>query len=1029
MKEQEQKNLNTQEPKQQNQDKVKTQNPKNKVIVWSSIGATAAALSSVVSITTVFSNQRKVSFLDKVLQSIKIDVKDKENKTREDIKTIGDFIASGLNTKLYELIVETEEDQVNKQPLDKDKPYTTFRTKFAIRNKVTKAQSNYRIFEFRGIKPPKEKAELNELGKISEKEEDRVNDKVKIEFINFNRGEHLASAVATRDKNGKFEHFNIYLKQDNEDALLYDIVNIDVTTNDNEAKAIISYQLKVKSVDDENFTSDKLSIEFKDFAIPSTQLTHYLNNLDIKYKDASSTYIQDANREGIVHGTTLSNPNYNLEFENFEKLETENKVKTKVKIVDKKTNESSETRDIEIVGFYDYEKFANEVLNKVTFNYNDKDTTFATDINKDLLTNNLSSLENNKDLVVFDLSYRQESEEDSSKRTNLLVSYKLLNTKTGFKTEEKNYLVSGFKNYFIQSELDNYAKTIVLDVDSKDNKYAKDVNSFSQIKQVTFDSIKYEFNLNDIIISQPVDLETVKVNFTIKEKNGKHNIKSSQQTFDIQGFALPIEKLNQLIENVSITMPNASSTFAYDMWDDTGWDKLTKEQLSDKCEFNTHSVKQIDKDKIKVEFTIKQKNKTLSSNVKAIILENFKVNDPLEEWKYSTYSYNGHQVATLNKFLDSDYTDVNVPAHIDGYAVKKASYLFVNDSYTIKLHKITFSEGIEELENTFLNYLRVQEITLPKSIKKITNGIIGCPNISKLVFHDNIETIDGLIDKYKDNIKINIIDTNESEKKLKLTTNSDLQWLTSQDGKKLIKLFNKNSSTIEELKIINDITEIAPLALHNLNIKKLTADSSSKLEKLSSYLLDKVDVIEEINLENAANLKIIPQSFITSKTLKTVKLPNALEQVLANAFIYSDSIESINLPSTLKFIGDSAFFGLLKFDFNDEVKKLTNIEHISAYALGNTKTEHFDLTTLSKLKKIGHAAFDNEKNYNFIKILTLPQHCASIEIATKIIPNRDEVKIYVRGVASKPDSWSNEWFAGWSEENPTANNRITWNYS
>ncbi|MDD7848266.1 leucine-rich repeat domain-containing protein [Metamycoplasma hyosynoviae] len=1029
MKEQEQKNLNTQEPKQQNQDKVKTQNPKTKVIVWSAAGAAVAALSSVVSITTVFSNQRKVSFLDKVLQSIKIDVKDKENKTKEDIKTIGDFVASGLNSKLYELIVETEEDQVNKQPLDKDKPYTTFRTKFAIRNKVTKAQSNYRIFEFRGIKPPKEKAELNELGKISEKEEDRVNDKVKIEFINFNRSEHLASAVATRDKNGKFEHFNIYLKQDNEDALLYDIVNIDVTTNDNEAKAIISYQLKVKSVDDEKFTSDKLSIEFKDFAIPSTQLTHYLNNLDIKYKDASSTYIQDANREDIVQGTTLSNPNYNLEFENFEKLETENKVKAKVKIVDKKTNESSETRDIEIVGFYDYVKFANEVLNKVTFNYNDKSTTFATDINKDLLTNNLSSLENNKDLVVFDLSYRQESEEDSSKRTNLLVSYKLLNTKTGFKTEEKNYLVSGFKNYLIQSELDNYAKTIVLDVDSKDNKYAKDVNSFSQIKQVTFDSTKYEFNLNDIIISQPVDLETVKVNFTIKEKNGKQNTKSSQQTFDIQGFALPIEKLNQLIENVSITMPTASSTFAYEMWDDTGWDKLAKKQLSDKCEFNTHSVKQIDKDKIRVEFTIKQKDKTLSSNVKAITLENFKVNDPLEEWKYSTYSHNGHQVATLNKFLDSDYKDVTVPAHIDGYAVKKASYLFVNDTYTLKLHKITFSEGIEELENTFLNYLRVGEITLPKSIKKITNGMIKCPNITKLSLYDNIETIDGLIDQYKENIEI-IVNESSIEKKLKLTTNDNLQWLTSEDETKLFKVFNKNNSSIEELKIKNSIVEITPLALHNLNIKKLIADTSSKLEKLPSYILDNINVIEEINFQNANKLKVIPQAFITSKNLKTVKLPDGLEEILANAFIYSNKITSLNLPSTLKFIGDSALFGLEECSFLDDIKKLANIEIISKYALGNTKTDEVDLTISSNLKKIDNYAFHNEKDFKHnIKTLTLPNNCSNIEIGSIIIKKSDGFKINVRGVSSKPEIWANDWFKEWNESDQTAGGIITWNYT
>ncbi|MDD7908280.1 hypothetical protein PUW93_03295 [Metamycoplasma hyosynoviae] len=106
---------------QPNHDKVKTQNPKNKVIIWSAAGVATAALSSVVTFSTIFSNQRKVSFLDKVLQSIKIDVKDKKNKTKEEIKTIGDFVTSGLNNKLYELIVETEDDQVNKQPLDKEK--------------------------------------------------------------------------------------------------------------------------------------------------------------------------------------------------------------------------------------------------------------------------------------------------------------------------------------------------------------------------------------------------------------------------------------------------------------------------------------------------------------------------------------------------------------------------------------------------------------------------------------------------------------------------------------------------------------------------------------------------------------------------------------------------------------------------------------------------------------------------------------------------------------------------------------------
>ncbi|MDD1360669.1 leucine-rich repeat protein [Metamycoplasma hyosynoviae] len=1032
MKEQEQKNLNTQEQlPQQNQDKVKSQNPKTKVIVWSTAGAAIAALSSVASITTVFSSQRKVSFLDKVLQSIKIDVKDKETKTKDDIKTIANFVSSNLDTKLYELVVEEVDGEVNKQPLDKDKPYTTFRTKFAIRNKITKAQSNYKIFEFRDIKPPKEKVELNELGKISENEIDRVNDKVKIEFINFNREQHLASAIAAKDESGKFKHFNIYLKQDNDDALQYEIVNVNVETNDNEAEATFSYQLKVKSIDDEKFISDKLSIKFKDFAIPSTQLTHYLNSLDIKYKDAEKTYLQDAIKEGIIEGTTLSNSNYSLEFESFEKLENEQKVKAKVKITDKNTKESSNLREIEIAGFYDYKKIANEVLNKINFNYTSKDLTFANEINKDLLTNNLVTLDNNRDLAIFDLTYKQENEEDSSKRTNLLVTFKLLNTKTGFKTEEKNYLVSGFKNYLVESELDDYAKTIVLNVEDKENKFAKDIKTFNEIKKETFNDTKYEFNLNDVNISQPVDLETVRVHFSIREIGGKQNIKSSQHFFDIKGFSLPIEKLNQLIENVSITMPSASSTFAYDMWDDIGWNKLTKSQLSDKCEFNTHLVKQIDKDKIKIEFTIKQKNKSLSSNTKIITIENFKVNNLLEEWKYTTYSYNGHQVASLNKFLDSDYKDVTVPSHIDGYAVKKASYLFVNDSYTSKLHTITFSEGIEELENTFLNYLRVEEIILPKTIKKITNGMIGCPNISKLAFYDNIETIDGLIDKYKENINITLKESSITEKKLKLTTNSNLELLTSQNGEKLIKIFNKNNTNnIQELKIVNDIKEIAALALHNLNIKKLSVDNSSKLEKLPSYLLDKTENIEEIDLENAVNLKIIPQSFITSNSLKIVKLPDGLEEVLANAFIYSKNIESINLPTKLKFIGDSAFFGLSNFNFSNEIKKLANIENISNYALGNTKTEKFDLTNLSKLKKINGAAFLNDPFFTHsIKMLILPSHCSSIEIGTKIILDTSELKIYVRGVSSKPNSWSNTWFAGWSESNPTASGKIIWNYN
>ncbi|MDD1373250.1 hypothetical protein, partial [Metamycoplasma hyosynoviae] len=532
MKEQEQKNLNTQEQSpQQNQDKTKAQSPKTKVIVWSTVGAAIAALSSVASLTTVFSNQRKVSFLDKVLQSIKIDVKDKETKTKDDIKTIANFVSSNLDAKLYELVVEEVDGEVNKQPLDKDKPYTTFRTKFALRNKITKAQSNYKIFEFRDIKPPKEKEDLNKLGKISENEIDRVNDKVKIEFINFNRGQHLASAVAAKDESGKYKYFNIYLKQDNSDTLQYEIVNVNVETNDNEAEATFSYKLKVKSIEDEKFISDKLSIKFKDFAIPSTQLTHYLNSLDIKYKDASSTYIQDASKEGIIEGTTLSNPNHSLEFESFEKLENEQKVKARVKIVDKNTKESSEFREVEMEGFFDYKKVVQDAANAIVFNYNDKENTFANNLKKINLTNTLVSLpnSNNLEVVYYGNELAQEDENDPKKRVNAIVSFKIKDKKTQFESEQKSYTINGFKEYKIKSELNDYLKQIVLDVESKDSKYIDNITEYSHITKSNFDSAKYQIDLNSFVIEKLSDLTSIKVHFRITENNTQ-NIFSDNRT-------------------------------------------------------------------------------------------------------------------------------------------------------------------------------------------------------------------------------------------------------------------------------------------------------------------------------------------------------------------------------------------------------------------------------------------------------------------------------------------------------------------
>ncbi|MDD7912869.1 hypothetical protein, partial [Metamycoplasma hyosynoviae] len=534
MKEQEQKKLNNQEVKPQpNQDKVKTQNPKNKVIIWSAAGASITALSSMVTLTTVFSNQRKVSFLDKVLQSLKIDVKDKEIKTKDDIKTIADFVASGLNNKLYELIVETEENEVNKQPLDKDKPYTTFRTKFAIRNKFTKAQSNYQSFEFRDIKPPKEKAELDKLGQISLNEKDRINDKVKIEFLNFNRNIKLASEVAAKDENGKFKYFNIYLKQDNNDAFQYEIVNINVKTDDEKSTAIFSYQIKVKSIDDDKFTSNVLEIKFDDFAKTSTQLTQYLNELAFSYENAEQIFIQDAVQTKVIaknKGVNLPS-NYELIFNKF-KTEGEHpkKIDATVKLRDNANNIISDARDIEITGFKKYltPEELNAYINQVELDVENKSSEYISNINNQnqILRKTFDDNKYEIDLSTFVI-------EKLSDLVSINVHFRIKEKdgRPGIYSNQKTIRIDGFK--MPQELIESLAQKVKFDVTEKSSKMAYEFwDKFDSIDVKTKDD-RIDFITSEVKVKQ-TDADKITVTYKIKDK--KNDTTSQEYSKTISGF-------------------------------------------------------------------------------------------------------------------------------------------------------------------------------------------------------------------------------------------------------------------------------------------------------------------------------------------------------------------------------------------------------------------------------------------------------------------------------------------------------------
>ncbi|KDE41950.1 hypothetical protein NPL7_01485 [Metamycoplasma hyosynoviae] len=1003
MKEQEQKKLNNQEAKpQSNQDKVKTQNPKTKVIVWSTAGAAAAALSSIITLTTVFSNQRKVSFLDKVLQSLKIDVKDKDTKTKDDIKTIADFVASGLNNKLYELIVETEENEVNKQPLDKDKPYTTFRTKFALRNKFTKAQSNYQSFEFRDIKPPKEKTELDKLGQISLNEKDRINDKVKIEFLNFNRNIKLASEVAAKDENGKFKYFNIYLKQDNDDALQYEIVNVNVETNDETSTAIFSYQIKVKSIDDDKFTSNVLKIEFKDFAKTSTQLTQYLNELTFSYENVEQIFIQDAVQSKVIaknNGVDLPS-NYELIFTEF-KTEGEHpkKINAKVRIRDNVNNIISDARDIEITGFKKYltPEELDAYIDQIELDVEDKNNKFISNIN------NHSEIKKSKfddDKYEIDLGTFLVEKLSDLVSINVHFRIKEKNGRPGIYSKQASKTITGFK--MPQELVENLAQKVEFDVTSKSTKMAYEFwDKFDDIDVKTKDE-RIDFITSEVKVKQ-TDADKITITYKVKDK--KNDTTSKEYSKTIDGFK---------------TSTDNTTDFSYEIIAHNGHkvaflnERKNLSQYKVPAKIGSYKV-------IKVGTLFSGVNRAHSNG------------SPL----YGVVLEEGIQEVS-NLIISSDYGEeyAKIAAIKLPKSIKKITSLINGDSSSLAyLEMYDNVETIEgQLFTTFCNYKNKNEKYTAKGIDYATYYFNLIHEFSSFF---NVETPDH--GRYgMGSFKFNLLESNET-KKLKLNNNAinEFSFLESFDGKNLYKIVD-NKESIKDFNVQLNYETISKNAFSGLNIEKIDLhlphlDGNQQ----KNFILERMKNLHEIKLTHH-KFDQFPMSKLLNDitSLKNITFPDFSSDSFANILEFSlnGKSEKVNLPTNTREIKAR----IIDANNIENLKNLTKLE-----ILHKNSFIHFKNTTLDfsncPIKEIKHAAFHwstegvsiilpgsinkvdpfilyftekNEKYYIVDNPFDYADQLSQIEL-TGII----NVTIEVKGVQSKPNTWSEYWVGQYWKNN------------
>ncbi|MDD1359393.1 leucine-rich repeat protein [Metamycoplasma hyosynoviae] len=1006
---------------------IKLQSTKKKIFTWSVLGLSASAVLMGATISTVFSNQRKVAYLDKILQSLKIDVKDKDSKTKDDIKSIDDFVVNKLNNKLYELIVETKEDEINKQPLDKEKPYTTFRTKFALRNKITKAQSNYKVFEFRDIKPPKEKEQLNELGKISENETDRVNDKVKIEFINFNRGQHLASAVAAKNESGKYKYFNIYLKQDNNDQLQYEIVNVKVIANDKKSEAIILYQLKVKSIDDEKFISDVLEIKFNDFAKTSEQLTEYLKTIEFSYENANATYIQDAVQSKVIgkkDGNILPS-NYELKFDEFKtKGEHPKKITARVRIRDNVNNTISYARSIEITGFKNYltPEELDEYIDTIQFDVENKDTKNISDISTYSQFTKINFDENKYEV---DLNTFIIEKLDDLTSLNVHFRIKEKNGKTGIYSKKRTIKIQDFK--ISEKLLNKWISEINLDVNNKEQKIAYDYwDKFEAIDIRTNINDKFEFTPGAKV--KQTDADELTINFQIQDKKDT-NVKSNLREIKIKGF-----KTNTI----------NSKDFDYYLY-----------------EHNGHKVACLNKRKIEHVFMVPN----IIDSYKVIKVmnlyncENFTrhycvwVEDGIEEVENLIYTSSSDTSKLLAIYLP--------------ITLRIAKNVIVGPTNRLLYFGIPrFVQHVERLwETNMIEYDNFPNFYYYFGAEPFRKVVFDPNKLNwengfkfSLYYPSNFKDWDPRFSKWQDYApeykkwleKNGYYHLSHKWPKNKIRTGRHnflmMHSLEPDDNKySLIKIFQYRNTIVNEEtfelpdEIVKNIYEVKSGAFYGLkNWKiKIKFDNITNFENMFSS----TNQIEEVDLSGIKGLKHFDNLAPSFNSIKKLILPKDMSEEIKFSLRGWKKLEEVKLPTNVKRIKSSMFYECEKLK-KINLEELTLLEEIInnnddgstfpkiSHFIESKEMEKLDFSK-TKLKKLAAAAFPYMEKLNEIILPnTLEEVGAFFTYRTyttnnpilenNLIGFKDKkLTIKIKGIREKPSGWHEKWIGQfWRADSP-----------
>lgn len=328
----------------------------------------------------------------------------------------------------------------------------------------------------------------------------------------------------------------------------------------------------------------------------------------------------------------------------------------------------------------------------------------------------------------------------------------------------------------------------------------------------------------------------------------------------------------------------------------------------------------------------------------------------------------GGEVIYLKQYVGEEEV-VEIPEEINGVKIKQVSMDIFSGT---NVKKVIIPETVEKIDNSGFSKIKIEEVTIPKSVKTIAGfAFANCLNLKKVTLEDGIEEINNgaflnapiesieipksitymgdyvfsNIPKEKikidDNCKIkdellnyyfvdyeNIIDSFDYAHRNYKTvcTERNFEWALCKKYEDFTYYNEKGGVVIAEYNgKESDFVEI-PDTINGKKVKKIKgfeqADSTGSKVKIKEIKIGKW--VEEIGrgafmgskietLTIPKNVKKIGEAaFVYCENLKSLVLEDGIEEIGSEAF-FGTQIETVYIPKSIKSIGDNAFSGITKY--------------------------------------------------------------------------------------------------------------------